>query len=144
MIKAILLVGFGGAVGSVMRYLLSVLGANYFKGTFPIATFITNFLGCLIIGLLIGYFGKNTELNPQLKLLLITGFCGGFTTFSTFTYFGMTTIMLFGFVIFSVIHAYVCYVFGEKNTYIFYEYYFSRIMDNLRCTYQQIYIYAIH
>jgi CrcB protein len=84
MIKAILLVGFGGAVGSVMRYLLSVLGANYFKGTFPIATFITNFLGCLIIGLLIGYFGKNTELNPQLKLLLITGFCGGFTTFSTF------------------------------------------------------------
>ncbi len=84
MIKSIFFVGIGGAVGSVMRYLLGVLGAHYFKGTFPIATFITNFLGCLIIGLLIGYFGKSNEINPQLKLLLITGFCGGFTTFSTF------------------------------------------------------------
>ena len=84
MIKSIFFVGIGGAVGSVMRYLLGVLGAHYLKGTFPIATFITNFLGCLIIGLLIGYFGKSNEINPQLKLLLITGFCGGFTTFSTF------------------------------------------------------------
>ena len=84
MIKSIFFVGIGGSVGSVMRYLLGVLGAHYLKGTFPIATFITNFLGCLIIGLLIGYFGKSNEINPQLKLLLITGFCGGFTTFSTF------------------------------------------------------------
>ena len=84
MLKSIVFVGIGGAVGSVMRYLLGVLGAHYLKGTFPIATFITNFLGCLIIGLLIGYFGKSNEINPQFRLLLITGFCGGFTTFSTF------------------------------------------------------------
>lgn len=84
MIKSIFFVGIGGAIGSVMRYLLGVVSTHYFKGTFPIATFITNFLGCLIIGLLIGYFGKNNEINPQLKLLLITGFCGGLTTFSTF------------------------------------------------------------
>ena len=84
MIKSIFFVGIGGAIGSVMRYLLGVVSTHYFKGTFPLATFITNFLGCLIIGLLIGYFGKNEGLNPQLKLLLITGFCGGFTTFSTF------------------------------------------------------------
>ena len=84
MIKSIFFVGMGGAIGSVMRYLLGVVSTHYFKGTFPLATFITNFLGCLIIGLLIGYFGKNEGLNPQLKLLLITGFCGGFTTFSTF------------------------------------------------------------
>ena len=82
--KGIIFVGIGGAIGSVIRYILGSVGAHYFKGTFPLATFITNFLGCIIIGLLIGYFGKNTELNPQLKLLLITGFCGGFTTFSTF------------------------------------------------------------
>ena len=82
--KSILFVGIGGAVGSVMRYLLGMVGAHYFKGTYPLATFITNFLGCLLIGLLISYFGKNGELNPALKLLLITGFCGGFTTFSTF------------------------------------------------------------
>jgi len=82
--KAIIFVGFGGAVGSVIRYLLGKIGTHYLKGTFPIATFTTNFIGCLIIGLLIGYFGKSTIVNPQLKLLLITGFCGGFTTFSTF------------------------------------------------------------
>ena len=84
MIKSIFFVGIGGAIGSVMRYILGSIGAHYLKGTFPFATFITNFLGCLIIGLLIGYFGKSNEINPQLKLLLITGFCGGFTTFSTF------------------------------------------------------------
>lgn len=82
--KSIFFVGIGGAVGSVMRYILGSIGSHYFKGTFPFATFITNFLGCLIIGLLISYFDKNGELNPSLKLLLITGFCGGFTTFSTF------------------------------------------------------------
>ena len=58
MIKSIFFVGIGGAIGSVMRYILGSIGAHYFKGTFPFATFITNFLGCLIIGLLIGYFGK--------------------------------------------------------------------------------------
>ena len=84
MIKSIFFVGIGGAIGSVMRYILGSIGAHYFKGIFPFSTFITNFLGCLIIGLLIGYFGKSNEINPQLKLLLITGFCGGFTTFSTF------------------------------------------------------------
>jgi CrcB protein len=82
--KGIIFVGIGGAIGSVMRYILGSVGTHYFKGTFPLATFITNFLGCIIIGLLIGYFGKSNEINPQLKLLLITGFCGGFTTFSTF------------------------------------------------------------
>lgn len=82
--KSIVFVGLGGAFGSVMRYLLGVVCGHYFKGTFPIATFAINFIGCVLIGLLLGYFGKNEGLNPQLKLLLITGFCGGFTTFSTF------------------------------------------------------------
>ena len=82
--KTILFVGIGGATGSVMRYLLGMVGGHYFKGSFPFATFAINFIGCVLIGLLLGYFGKHEGLNPQLKLLLITGFCGGFTTFSTF------------------------------------------------------------
>lgn len=82
--KSIVFVGIGGAVGSVMRYILGMVSGHYFKNIFPVATFAINFIGCVLIGMLLGYFGKHEGLNPQLKLLLITGFCGGFTTFSTF------------------------------------------------------------
>lgn len=83
MIKQILLVGLGGGIGSIFRYLTSVLTAKYYANTFPLATFITNVLGCFVIGLLIGYF-VNSNTDNNLKLLFITGFCGGYTTFSTF------------------------------------------------------------
>jgi len=82
MIKQFLFVGLGGAIGSMLRYATSLLTAKYYANTFPLATFITNILGCLLIGLLIGYFSKNG--NQSLQFLLITGFCGGYTTFSTF------------------------------------------------------------
>ncbi|MBB2146499.1 fluoride efflux transporter CrcB [Pedobacter sp. LMG 31464] len=84
MIKQLLLVGFGGGLGSIFRYLTSVLTAKYYASTFPLATFITNVLGCFIIGLLIGFFGQNISSNQNVRLLFITGFCGGYTTFSTF------------------------------------------------------------
>lgn len=83
MIKQLLLVGLGGGIGSIFRYLTSLLTAKYYANTFPLATFITNVLGCFIIGLLIGYF-TNSNTDNNLKLLFITGFCGGYTTFSTF------------------------------------------------------------
>ncbi|MFD0940050.1 fluoride efflux transporter CrcB [Pedobacter boryungensis] len=84
MMKQLLLVGFGGGLGSIFRYLTSILTAKYYTNTFPLATFITNVLGCFIIGLLIGSFGQNISSNQNLRLLFITGFCGGYTTFSTF------------------------------------------------------------
>ncbi|RZL45931.1 MAG: fluoride efflux transporter CrcB [Pedobacter sp.] len=83
MIKQLLLVGLGGGIGSIFRYLTSMLTVKYYANTFPLATFITNIIGCFIIGLLIGYF-SNTNPDNSLKLLFITGFCGGYTTFSTF------------------------------------------------------------
>ena len=82
MIKQFLLVGLGGALGSMLRYATSLITAKYYSNAFPLATFITNVLGCLLIGILIGYFSKNG--NQSLQFLLITGFCGGYTTFSTF------------------------------------------------------------
>ena len=78
MIRNLLLVALGGAAGSVLRYLLSGLNTS-----FPWGTFTVNILGSLLIGLLVGFVSKGV-LSPEMKLLLVTGFCGGFTTFSTF------------------------------------------------------------
>ena len=85
-LKQILLVGLGGAVGSIFRYLISRLtfsDKSWFA--FPMATFIVNLIGCFLIGLLIGLSYKQISFDHNLKLLLITGFCGGFTTFSAFS-----------------------------------------------------------
>ena len=78
MIRNLLLVALGGAVGSVLRYLLSSINTS-----FPWGTFAVNILGSLLIGLLVGLVCKGV-LSPEMKLLMVTGFCGGFTTFSTF------------------------------------------------------------
>lgn len=86
MLKTILYIAIGGAIGSVLRYLTSVLVNKYWSNHFPLATFITNVLGCFLIGLLLGVLEKNNLANSNLKWFLITGFCGGFTTFSTFGY----------------------------------------------------------
>ena len=84
MLKTILLVGFGGAIGSIFRFLSHWLTSKYFQNTFPLSTFLVNILGSLLIGLFIGYLGKYFPENHPLKFLLIVGFCGGFTTFSSF------------------------------------------------------------
>ncbi len=84
MFKTILFIGLGGAIGSILRYLTSVMVTKYWANQFPLATFITNVLGCFIIGLFIGLLEKYNLANSSLKWFLITGFCGGYTTFSTF------------------------------------------------------------
>ena len=84
MLKTLLIVGLGGGIGSVFRYLTSVWTQKLVQSVFPWATFIVNVLGCLIIGILVGFFTKQQIENSDLKLLFVTGFCGGFTTFSAF------------------------------------------------------------
>lgn len=77
-------IGAGGAIGSVLRY---VLGRAVHGGThaaFPIGTLTVNVLGCVLVGALSRYF-LNNEIHPVLKSALIVGFCGGFTTFSAFS-----------------------------------------------------------
>ena len=84
MIKTILLVGIGGAVGSMLRYLTSIVVQKYYASVFPLATFLTNIIGCFLIGIIVGLLAKNQMSDSNLKWLLVTGFCGGYTTFSAF------------------------------------------------------------
>lgn len=84
MIKDLLYVGAGGAVGSILRYLVS-LTIKYSGTGFPWATFTVNILGCLVIGLLFGITCRNPNFSSHINLLLVVGLCGGFTTFSTFS-----------------------------------------------------------
>lgn len=84
MLKTIFLIAIGGAIGSVLRFLVSLSVSKIWSGSFPLATFIINVLGCFLIGFLIGILSKNAT-DDTFKWLLITGFCGGFTTFSTFS-----------------------------------------------------------
>ena len=84
MLKTILYIAFGGAIGSVLRFLTSIFVAKFWFNHFPLATFLTNIVGCFLIGIFIGLLEKNNLTDSNLKWFLITGFCGGFTTFSTF------------------------------------------------------------
>lgn len=85
MLKNILLVALGGAAGSVARYLLSKAIQDTAATAFPWGTMAVNVAGCLLIGLLYGLAASDgARLGADLKLMLTVGFCGGFTTFSTF------------------------------------------------------------
>ena len=81
--KSFLLVFLGGGLGSGLRYLVSI-AMNQYSKVLPYGTFIVNMLGCLLIGLILGYAQKENTLTSNQTLLLATGFCGGFTTFSAF------------------------------------------------------------
>lgn len=83
--RTILLIALGGGLGSVFRYLTSQFVNRYFQLYFPYATFATNILGCFLIGLFLGLLEKHDAAHPNLKFFLVTGFCGGYTTFSTFS-----------------------------------------------------------
>ncbi len=84
MIKTLILIGTGGFLGSISRFLASRLVQNSFPSSFPYGTFLVNILGCFLIGLIYGVSEKGALLNPGWKMFLAVGFCGGFTTFSTF------------------------------------------------------------
>jgi CrcB protein len=90
MIKALLMVGLGGGLGSILRYLCQRWVYQFYPHPFPWGTFLVNISGCFLIGIIYAISEKTNLLNPAWRLFLTTGLCGGFTTFSTFAFENMT------------------------------------------------------
>jgi fluoride exporter len=86
MLRTLIYIALGGSIGSILRYLTAVLLQKYYTSVFPLATFLVNVIGCLLIGVFMGLLEKNQLTNTNIKWLLVTGFCGGFTTFSAFSF----------------------------------------------------------
>ena len=89
MIKNVLIVGLGGAAGSMLRYAVHKIFPAQSAAAFPSATLMVNIAGCLLIGMLWSMVSRSLTWNEEMKLLLMNGFCGGFTTFSAFTLEGI-------------------------------------------------------
>jgi len=86
MLRTILIVGAGGFIGSVMRYLVQIFVEKGLSSTFPWGTFVANMAGSLIIGMVFGLAEKGDLLSSEWRIFLAVGICGGFTTFSSFAY----------------------------------------------------------
>lgn len=100
MVKDIVLVGIGSGLGGICRYLIS-LCMGHAKNGFPWGTFAVNVAGCLLIGILWGVANRFQNLSPAFSLFLIAGFCGGFTTFSTFSKEGLALLQANNYTLFS-------------------------------------------
>ncbi|HKJ78425.1 MAG TPA: fluoride efflux transporter CrcB [Prolixibacteraceae bacterium] len=92
MLRTILLVGTGGFIGSVMRYLVQVLVEKGMSGTFPLGTLIANIAGSFIIGVVFALAEKGNLMSAEWRIFLAVGVCGGFTTFSSFAFNNFTMI----------------------------------------------------
>ena len=108
----LILIGVGGAIGSVVRYLGSLYVTKQFPSMlFPYGTFAVNVVGCIIIGTAYALSEKFQWFSPSLRLFLVTGFCGGFTTFSTFAYENMQLLQrgnYTGFALYTTLSFVVC------------------------------------
>jgi fluoride exporter len=82
----VLLVFIGGGIGSVIRLGIAYLVGQNFKSTFPIATLCSNIISCIILGITVGILSEKLALNNGLRMFLLVGLCGGFSTFSTFSF----------------------------------------------------------
>ncbi len=86
MLKTLFYIGAGSFAGGIARYLLSRVIQTHAGTPFPWGTMAVNLLGCLFIGVLYGLFERGNLMNSDLRMFLTVGFCGGFTTFSTFVH----------------------------------------------------------
>ena len=111
-ILSVILVGLGGLIGSVLRYLIAVLYSRQSPSTaIPYGTLTVNIVGCLVIGIVYGLSERFHLLTPNWRLFLATGICGGFTTFSSFAYENVTMLQqsnYIGFAVYSISSFVLC------------------------------------
>ena len=82
--KIILIIGTGGFLGTISRYLATIFVQKYYLTSFPLGTFLVNVLGCFLIGVFYGLSERGSIMSAEWRMFLTVGFCGGFTTFSSF------------------------------------------------------------
>lgn len=114
------LVFVGGGIGSILRFAIGELLKPY-STTFPLATFLANIFSCFLLGVAAGLF-TSQSISPQQRLFIVTGICGGFSTFSTFTnetfllfqaeniFFAILNVLL------SVVICFICVLLGLRIT----------------------------
>jgi len=115
--RIILLIGTGGFVGSISRYLVSQFLQKTFDTTFPLGTMTVNILGSFLIGIIYAFSEQSEVLTAEWRMFLAVGFCGGFTTFSSFAYenFAMLNVQQF---LFSALYTGLSLILGLLAVYL--------------------------
>ena len=125
MLKTLLFIGSGSFLGGIARYLTARAVQNNVASAFPYGTMVVNLVGCLLIGLIFGISERTNLINDEWRIFLTVGFCGGFTTFSTFANENMTLLRDGNFFYFSLYTALSVFLgllavfFGNALTKIF-------------------------
>ena len=101
MVRDIIIVGIGSGIGGICRYLISLI-IGFANNGFPWGTFAVNVAGCLLIGILWGVTSRFQSLSPAFTLFFMVGFCGGFTTFSTFSKEGLALLQTNNYMLFAL------------------------------------------
>lgn len=115
--KILLIIGTGGFVGSISRYLVSQYLQRIFETTFPIGTLTVNVLGSFFIGIIYAFSERGEILTPEWRMFLAVGLCGGFTTFSSFAYENFTMLNLQQ-VFYSALYTGLSLIFGLLAVYL--------------------------
>ena len=86
MARSLILIGIGSCIGGISRYLTQQYVQKYYPSSIPLGTLSVNIIGCFLIGIIYALADRGNILSPAMRLFLATGFCGGYTTFSSFAY----------------------------------------------------------